>query len=131
MSQRPPLINRVFGKIAQAIAIRWRHFKKYQIDGEWEGLKLVRRVWKVRPLGRIGLAALVVGSILAATQIEARVAQRAARFAPLEPLRRMQTYTATVTTEVKDNFGHALATNYTWRFETEFFSLYLPLTLKK
>ncbi len=75
MSQPAPLINRVFGKIAQAIAIRWRHFKKYQIDGEWEGLKLVRRVWKVRPLGRIGLAALIVGSILAATQIEARVAQ--------------------------------------------------------
>ncbi len=75
MTQPPPLINRVFGKIGQAIAIRWRHFKKYQIDGEWEGLKLVRRVWQVRPLGRLGLAALLVGSILAATQIEARAAQ--------------------------------------------------------
>lgn len=75
MSQSPPLINRVFGKIGQAIAIRWRHFKKYQLEGEWEGLKLVRRVWQVRPLGRLGLAALVVGSIIAATQIEARAAQ--------------------------------------------------------
>lgn len=75
MSQSPPLINRVFGKIGQAIAIRWRHFKKYQIDGEWEGLKLVRRVWQVRPLGRIGSLALLVGSIIAATQIEARAAQ--------------------------------------------------------
>lgn len=75
MSQSPPLINRVFGKIGQAIAIRWRHFKKYQIDGEWEGLKLVRRVWQVRPLGRIGLAALLIGALVAATQIEARAAQ--------------------------------------------------------
>jgi len=58
------------------------------------------------------------------------LAQRAARFAPLEPLPRMQTYAATVTTGVKDNFGHALATNYMWRFETEYFSLYLPLALK-
>jgi hypothetical protein len=58
-------------------------------------------------------------------------AQRAARFASLEPLHRMMTYTATVTTGVKDNFGHALAANYTWRFETEYFNLYLPLTLKK
>ncbi|HZY40424.1 MAG TPA: hypothetical protein VFF59_00330, partial [Anaerolineae bacterium] len=75
MNPSPPLINRVFGKIAQAIAIRWRHFKKYQLSGEWEGLKLVRRVWSVRPLGRLGLAALIVGSIIAASQIEARVAQ--------------------------------------------------------
>ena len=58
------------------------------------------------------------------------VAQRAARFAPLEPLRRLWTYTATVTTGVQDNFGHALAASYTWRFETEYFSLYLPLMLK-
>ncbi|MBI5563578.1 MAG: hypothetical protein HY870_01695, partial [Chloroflexi bacterium] len=75
MSQRSPLVNRISGKIAQAIAIRWRHFKKYQIDGEWAGLKLVRRVWQVRPLGRLGIAVLVVGSIVAATQIEARAAQ--------------------------------------------------------
>ena len=59
------------------------------------------------------------------------VAQRAARFAPLEPLRRMMTYTATVTTGVKDAIGQALAANYTWRFETEYFSLYLPVTFKK
>lgn len=58
-------------------------------------------------------------------------AQRAARFAPLEPLRRMQTYTATVTSGVKDAIGQALTTNYTWRFQTEYFSLYLPVTLKK
>ncbi|MBI5563579.1 MAG: Ig-like domain-containing protein, partial [Chloroflexi bacterium] len=58
------------------------------------------------------------------------VAQRAARFAPLEPLRRMQTYTATVTTSVQDAIGHALAASYTWRFETEYFSLYLPLLRK-
>ncbi len=75
MSQHPPLINRVFGKIGQAIAIRWRHFKKYQLDGEWQGLKLVRRVWNVKPLGRWGLIALVLGAIIAATQIEARAAQ--------------------------------------------------------
>ncbi|MBP7686929.1 MAG: hypothetical protein KA765_03440 [Thermoflexales bacterium] len=75
MNPPPPLINRVFGKIGQAVAIRWRHFKKYQIDGEWQGLKLVRRVWQVRPLGRLGLLALIIGAILAATQIEARAAQ--------------------------------------------------------
>ncbi len=75
MGQRPPLSHRVSGKIAHAIAIRWRYWKKYQFSGEWEGLKLVRRVWQVRPLGRLGIAALIVGSIIAATQIEARIAQ--------------------------------------------------------
>jgi uncharacterized protein YfaS (alpha-2-macroglobulin family) len=59
------------------------------------------------------------------------VAQRAARFAPLEPLRRMQTYTVTVSTGVKDNFGHTLVANYAWRFQTDFLSVYLPVTLKQ
>jgi hypothetical protein len=75
MNPSPPLINRVFGQIAQAIVIRWRYWRKYQFSGEWEGLKLVRRVWQIRPLGRLGLAALIVGAIIAASQIEARVAQ--------------------------------------------------------
>ena len=35
----------------------------------------MRRVWRVRPLGRLGIAALILGSIVAATQIEASVAQ--------------------------------------------------------
>jgi hypothetical protein len=57
-------------------------------------------------------------------------AQRAARFALLEPLHRMQTYTATVTTGVKDNFDHALTANYTWQFQTDYWSVYLPLIIK-
>ena len=57
-------------------------------------------------------------------------AQRAARFAPLEPLRRMTMYTVIVTTGVKDTFGHALAASYTWHFETDYLSVYLPLIRK-
>jgi len=59
------------------------------------------------------------------------VAQRAARFAPLEPLHRMAIYTATVTTGVKDTIGHGLATNFTWQFETERLTVYLPLVLRQ
>lgn len=58
------------------------------------------------------------------------VAQRAARFAPLESLRRMTTYTATATTAIQDSFGHGLATDYTWHFETERLTVYLPLVLR-
>lgn len=59
------------------------------------------------------------------------VAQRAARFAPLEPLHRMAIYTATVTTGVKDTTGHGLATSFSWQFETERLMVYLPLVLRQ
>ena len=75
MSKSPPLINRIFGKIWQALAVRWRYWKTYEFSGEWEGFQLARRVWRVRPLGRLGIAALILGSIVAASQIEAIVAQ--------------------------------------------------------
>ena len=75
MSSHPPLINRLFGKIGQALAVRWRYWKKYEAEGDWQGLQFARRVWKIKPLGRIGILALLVGAILAATQIEARAVQ--------------------------------------------------------
>ena len=75
MTTGPSLIQRVCGKIWQTVAVRWRYWKTYEFSGEWDGFQLVRRVWQVRPLGRLGLAALILGAIVAASQIETIAAQ--------------------------------------------------------
>jgi len=47
-----------------------------------------------------------------------------------EPLRKLKTYTVTLTTGVRDTSGNALPADYMWSFRTEVFSVYLPLVIK-
>ncbi len=59
----------------------------------------------------------------------------AARFVPQERFEKGATYTATVTTGVRDTSGNALAANYVWSFTTEAApgggGVYLPLVLRQ
>jgi hypothetical protein len=58
-----------------------------------------------------------------------------ARFVPQEPFEHEATYTATVTTGVRDTSGNALPSSVVWSFTTEVGpaggSIYLPLVLRQ
>jgi hypothetical protein len=74
MIQRRSLPRRVFDKITQAIAIRVRYWRKYEFSGESTRWRLVWRTWNAGPLGRLGLFAVILGTIVTAVNIEARPA---------------------------------------------------------
>ena len=52
------------------------------------------------------------------------------RFLLSEPLARMNTYTATVTTGIHDTSGNPLAADYVWSFSTGTLYIYLPIILR-
>ena len=54
-----------------------------------------------------------------------------ARLQPREPLRKPGMYTGRVSAGVTDASGNPLGTDYTWRFWTERYRLYLPVVLRQ
>lgn len=74
MSQRPSLIRRAFNKLTQAVIIRFRYWKKYQLSGEATRWRLLWHTWNAGKLSRLGLLTVGLGAIITAVNIEARPA---------------------------------------------------------
>jgi hypothetical protein len=66
------LPKRLWQTFKRVVRIRYRYWRKFEISGEVEGWRFIWRIWKIGPVARLGLLAVVIATVIAATQIEAQ-----------------------------------------------------------